>query len=145
LRGIAPADRIVPHPFPKVNTQERVQVMPKKAQYFQSPEILEARIDEFFEDEDNEQPTIGSLILFCGVAKTAWYSYAGAEGFAEVIERARLRIETVVERRLLYGSNVTGPLFWLKNHAGYSDRRELTGAGGEPVTVKLDDSDAKLL
>jgi hypothetical protein len=35
------------------------------------------------------------------------------------------------------GRNVAAAIFWLKTRAGWreTDRREITGAGGEPLTV----------
>jgi hypothetical protein len=51
-----------------------------------------------------------------------------------------------VEENLVEGKNAAGPIFWLKNHAGYRDKQELehTGKDGEPFTIiirKLCDED----
>ena len=36
------------------------------------------------------------------------------------------------------GTTPTGAIFWLKNHAGYTDKQETTIEGGDkPVTIKV--------
>jgi hypothetical protein len=105
---------------------------------FESPDELEALIAQYF--AATEEPTMTGLHVYLGVSKQTFSNYGKYDETKDIIEAARLRVESVVEHRLLYGSAVTGAIFWLKNHAGYKDVQEqhhgLT-AEGEKFVMNL--------
>jgi hypothetical protein len=51
-----------------------------------------------------------------------------------IIKRAKLKIEMNWEEQLFDGKG-SGPIFWLKNHAGYVDKQqsEISGPDGAPI------------
>lgn len=83
-------------------------------------------IDEYFE---NYSPiTITGLALHLGFeSRQSFYDYEKNEVFSYVIKRARLRVESMYEEKLL-GNNCTGPIFALKN-MGWTDKTELEHSG----------------
>jgi hypothetical protein len=98
---------------------------------YTNPDELDALVEEYFDTCDT--PTMAGLALFLGFAdRKAITNYAHNDTFAPVIKRARLRLEMFHEKRLS-GQYPTGSIFWLKNHAEYADRQEITGANGGPV------------
>lgn len=106
---------------------------------YDSPEKLQAAVDEYFaqfDDPDCEQkPTISGLAYHLGFeSRQSFYDYERKERFTYAIKRARFRIEGIYEQRLHATSQVAGPIFALKN-MGWSDSQslELTGKDGGPV------------
>ena len=99
---------------------------------FETAEQLEAEINnyfkEFYEVESLEdlkrKPTVAGLALRLGFeSRQSIYDYAEDEKFSYVIKRAILAIEDFHESSLS-GNNVTGHVFWLKNH-GWKDKSEV--------------------
>ena len=118
---------------------------------YDSPDRFKARADEYFVFCDNMlktfvgkegEPTTQVCPEPYTMARWAhWMGFADRDGYLEyekrpefsgVVKNARLRIEADVELRLLEGRNPTGPIFWLKNHAGYKDRMDVT-SGDEKI------------
>jgi hypothetical protein len=71
---------------------------------------------------------------------------AGPDGEkSEVLQMARLRIEANLEERMLCGQGFgQGHIFALKNHYGWRDTVEHTGADGGPILIRFDKQDEKL-
>lgn len=109
---------------------------------YDSPDDMAEAIEAYF---DNElQPTMAGLALRLGfMDRRSLSDYAENDTFLPVIKMARTRLEEFHERNLL-GKNPTGSIFWLKNHSGYRDRQEFTGAGGGPITIVATPLDEKI-
>lgn len=104
---------------------------------FDSEEELEERISAFFESDDayiidyedgNEKkkfaPTLSGLALFLGVDRSTLHNYSKKEEYFHTIKNARTRIEAHLEKKL-YGNNVTGLIFNLKNNFGWKDKQDI--------------------
>ena len=104
---------------------------------FQSPEAMQERIDEYF--DNTEEPTMAGLCNSLDITKQTLHDYQEREEFSDLVKKARSRVEEFVERRLLYNGAGAGAIFWLKNHAGYEDKtkQEHTGANGGPIEWSL--------
>ena len=63
-------------------------------------------------------------------------NYSNDDAFLHTIKRARERVHQALEQRL-YGNNVTGIIFNLKNNFGWKDVKatEIGGIDGEPIKV----------
>lgn len=56
------------------------------------------------------------------------------ERFSDAIKDAKLRVQQNAEELLMSGGPATGPIFWLKNNAGWRDKSEVDHtSGGEPM------------
>ena len=118
---------------------------------YTSPEELQARVDEYFasllgdDGAYNKAPTMASLARALGyVSRQSLYDAEKVgDDFSYIIKRARLDIEACWEQKLAYGQ-CTGAIFWLKNHAGYTDKmaQEITGKDGAPVGFRFVSPDA---
>jgi len=135
---------------------------------FATPELLQQAIDEYFEscwvdkvtettDKDGkctmsevryqQRPyTIAGLAYHLEMTTQALRNYEAKDEFLCIIKRAKQKVEMNIEEQLIDGKSAAGPIFWLKNHAGYSDTQkvELTGADGKPVEHKHELSDDML-
>lgn len=102
---------------------------------YTEPATMADKIKRYFDDLKGP-PTMAGLALALGFAdRQSLIDYSErSEEFSCVIKNARVRIEAFHEARLATQSP-TGSIFWLKNHARYSDRTELTGANGGPLEV----------
>jgi len=105
---------------------------------------VEAIIADYFKTEayigegDNVifAPTMSGLAYHLEMDRKSLLNYSNDEKFFLTIKRARDRVHTALEKRL-YGNNVTGIIFNLKNNFGWKDVKatELTGEGGGPIEV----------
>lgn len=102
---------------------------------YDNPEDLERAINEYL--ETTEEPTMSGLQVHVGMSKQSWSDYGARDGFSDLIQAARLAIESVVEHRVLYASNTSGPIFWMRVHGGYVDKHEIHGPGGGAIPVYL--------
>jgi hypothetical protein len=109
---------------------------------FDSPEQMEKAIEDYFnpivttsietnhgslpikeERKQREKATVTGLALHLGFeSRQSIYDYKENEQFSYIIKRALLYIENCYEVAL-YGNNVTGPIFALKN-MGWKDKTE---------------------
>ena len=108
---------------------------------FDEPKTMAEKIEAYFADlgpkgtKAGQPPTIAGLALALGfLDRKSITHYSEKEEFFPVVKAARLRIEAFHEGRLS-GTAPVGSIFWLKNHSEYSDRQELTGANGGPLTT----------
>lgn len=126
--------------------------------FFETPEALKAKVDEYFEWVKGEKEVIGEgddkqevwkreprkititgLALFLGFeSRQSIYDYDEKGEFSYIIKNARLRVEENYEQNL-HGNNCTGSIFALKN-MGWKDKteQELTGKGGGPIEHQYD-------
>lgn len=97
------------------------------------------RIEAYFEDCETRQhaPVICGLAVWLDMTREGLCDYGKKPLFADIVKRAKDRIQANVERLLLEGKSAVGAIFWLKNHAGYADRQEHEhhGPGGAPLGV----------
>jgi hypothetical protein len=81
----------------------------------------------------DDPPTVAGLAYHLGFrSRQFMYDYGHKRGpeYAEVVDRAKLRMEASHEGALSYRDKCTGDIAWLNNHAGYtSDRREVKHSG----------------
>ena len=118
---------------------------------YETPEEMQRVIDLYFEtcrcnsqgeqmvieDEDLELvnsfggpvvPTVSGLAMALGMSRQALLDYQNKGEFLDTIKRAKQRIEAAVEQRL-FGNNVTGVIFNLKNNFGWKDKTETEVSG----------------
>jgi len=90
---------------------------------YETVEELDEAIQSYF-DENGDDLTIPGLAYHLGFAsRQSIYDYKENELFSYSIKRATLKIESVYAKKL-YGQNVTGIIFALKN-MGWKDKTEL--------------------
>lgn len=114
---------------------------------YKDAEELQAAIDKYIENPPTRLVTIGSekvevpcytitgLAYYLGFAdRVSFYDYENKPEFAYTIKRARAFIENEYEK-MLFGNNVAGPIFALKNF-GWKDKTEqdITTNGKELAT-----------
>ena len=109
---------------------------------FKTAEELQDKIDEYFDFCDNriqqvyskkqdavieiinpEPYTIAGLAYAVGIDRKTLWNYSKKDEFFHTIKRARDKVQTDVERRLME-SNPTGAIFNLKNNFDYKDKIE---------------------
>lgn len=126
---------------------DKLKVKVGRPRKYETPEELAGKINEYLESET--QPTMAGMCNYLQITRETLSSYGQGEvhpEFPDIVKSARQAVEAIVEGRLLYGSNVTGPLFWLKNHAGYKDARHLAGSeDDEPIKIVFDRQEQNLL
>jgi len=69
-------------------------------------------------------PTMAGLALSLDVDRRTIVNYAHNEEYFPTIRKAKARIEAFIETRL-YGNNVTGCIFNLKNNFDWKDKQEI--------------------
>lgn len=107
---------------------------------FTSVEDMQNKIDAYFRycDENDKPYTISGLALALDTCRDTLLEYQGKEEFSDTINKAKQKVHVFVEERL-FGSNVAGPIFNLKNNFGWKDKtdHELTGEGGGPIKTTV--------
>lgn len=100
---------------------------------FATPEILQEKIDDYFNmcDKEKRPYTISWLALHLDTTRETLLEYEWeiewrekSETFAYTIKKAKQRIQVFVEERL-YWNNVTWIIFNLKNNFGWKDKQEI--------------------
>lgn len=74
-------------------------------------------------------PTVAGLSLALGMSRQALLDYEKKDEFLDTVKRAKQRIEAYIEQRL-FGNNVTGVIFNLKNNFGWRDKQDVEHSGG---------------
>lgn len=107
---------------------------------------VEAIIEDYFETDafmgegDNRvyAPTMSGLAYHLGMDRKSLLTYSKDELFLPTIKRARDRVAVALEQRL-FGNNVTGIIFNLKNNFGWKDVKatEISGTDGNPVEIDM--------
>lgn len=86
-------------------------------------------------------PSITELQCYLGISRQTWSMYAQREGYRDVIELARMRVEAYLTQQLvLMGRDCKGIIFSLENNFGYADREKTksdseSGRGQEADTM----------
>jgi hypothetical protein len=132
---------------------------------YETPEAMQTALDAYFvrcdarfrdvitkngvvSMHDPEPYTMSGICVALGMSRETWRDYHNGErglGYTEVMDAAKQRVEYDMERRLYDRETFTvGLIFGLKNHFGWRDNHEITGAGGGPIIVRFDSQDAKL-
>jgi len=104
---------------------------------FKTAKELEDKVEEFFtsddaylinfkdgEEERTFAPTISGLALYLNVDRRTLVNYSNKEEYFPTIRKARARIEAHLEKKL-FGNNVTGLIFNLKNNFDWKDKSEI--------------------
>ncbi len=100
---------------------------------YDSPDELQAAVDEYFENTRQEDVTITGLALHLGFeSRQSFYDYEKNDAFSYIIKRARLKVELAYEWRL-NSNSCTGAIFALKN-MGWKDKQEVEQSGGLSIT-----------
>ena len=83
-------------------------------------------------------PTMSGLALHLDVDRKTITNYSNKEDYFPTIRKARSKIEAHIEKRL-YGNNVTGCIFNLKNNFGWKDKSEIdnTSSDGSMTPTKI--------
>lgn len=110
---------------------------------FESEEALEKLIDDYFKSDDAKveivrdgevvkipAPTMSGLALHLGIDRKTLYNYSKKAQYFPTIKKAKARVEQHLEQRL-YGNNVTGTIFSLKNNFDWVDKVEATNTNVE--------------
>ncbi len=123
-----------------------------KPPFFKSPKELQEKINEYFDscwidkvvevtDKEgtctstnsryqNSPYTVAGLTLALGFSsRQSLLDYQSKKQYLDIIKKAKLKIEMNIEEFLIAGKNAAGPIFWLKNHAGYKDKQEVEHSG----------------
>jgi len=111
---------------------------------FTSADDVDNIIEDYFKtaaymgEGDNRMfaPTMSGLANHLGMDRRTLLEYSKDDIFSPTIKRARERVHQALEQRL-YGNNVTGIIFNLKNNFGWKDVKatEISGTDGEPIKV----------
>lgn len=105
---------------------------------YSEPKELERVIDEYFDKTPEEKITLTGLILYLGICKDTFYEYGKREGYKNIINQARLRIENTYEHDLR-NKGRSGDIFALKNF-GWRDQQEITAEVKQTnITIDLED------
>ena len=118
---------------------------------FNTVEELEIAVDDYFKSDDAHivsfvdgsevkmfAPTMSGLALHLDVDRKTITNYSNKEDYFPTIRKARSKIEAHIEKRL-YGNNVTGCIFNLKNNFGWKDKSEIdnTSSDGSMTPTKI--------
>lgn len=76
---------------------------------------------------NSKPPTVTGLTLYLGFAATqSLFDYGKDERFSAIISRAKLRIESYLEERLMDRDGQRGAEFNLRCNYGWTDKREIS-------------------
>ncbi len=118
---------------------------------YKTIEALQQAIDLYFETDafidmgmkDGEEvkmyaPTMAGLALSLGVDRKTLVNYSHREEYFLAIKKARAKVEVALEQRL-YGNNITGIIFNLKNNFAWADKQEIDHGiqADNPITALL--------
>lgn len=95
---------------------------------YNSPEEMQEAIDKYFSEcEVKEKPkTMQGLANALGMERHGLLNYADRDEFYATVKNARDIVTSEIEEKLLKsGQPTVGCIFWLKNNAGWQDKREL--------------------
>lgn len=125
-----------------------------KRRRFDTPEELEAKCVEYFNDKvaevyDEEtgriryrwaeRPVIGGLAIHLGISRQRLFEYCKRGEYAEILEVAKSLCESYLENALFDNRNPGGLCFTLKNGYGWRDTFELEAVQKSPPMGELVD------
>lgn len=93
---------------------------------YKSAAEMQKVIDKYFADcdEKNEPYTVTGLALALDMSRQDLINYQNKGEFFDTVKKAKQRVEAYIEKKM-YGNNVTGLIFNLKNNFGWVDRQEI--------------------
>lgn len=93
---------------------------------YSKPKDMQGIIDNYFTTQlEAEEPlTVTGLALALNMSRQALVDYEKKDEFLDTIKKAKLRIEEFLEKRL-FGSQVAGVIFNLKNNYNWKDAQQL--------------------
>lgn len=92
--------------------------------YFETDAFIVVGVDDSGEEKKMYAPTMAGLALSLGLDRKTLVNYSHKDEFFLAVKKARARVETALEQRL-YGNNVTGIIFNLKNNFDWCDKQEI--------------------
>jgi len=107
---------------------------------FTDEKQMQAAIDKYFTQcEEKKTPlTISGLAIALDMTTQSLRNYEKTSRFFGTINRAKQFVENYIEQALISGGAATGPIFWLKNNAGWRDRTETDfTSGGNPLQAVI--------
>ena len=108
--------------------------------YFETDAFINVGTPEAGEEQKTMYaPTMSGLALSLGVDRKTITNYANKDEFFPAIKKARARVEVALEQRL-YGNNVTGLIFNLKNNFGWTDKQDLSIGNANGESFKTESS-----
>jgi hypothetical protein len=123
---------------------------PGKPLKFKTPEILEQKIQTYFDScyeyneatgkTENIRPlTISGLALALDTNRQTLLNYKNyGDGYFDSIKKAKERVENWTEEQLYRKTQVVGVIFNLKNNYDWKDKTELDHTtGGEKLPVAI--------
>jgi len=121
---------------------------------FTSVEQVETLIEDYFKNEaymgegDNKMfaPTMSGLAYKLDMCRKTLLNYSKDDKFLHTIKRARERVHQALEQRL-YGNNVAGIIFNLKNNFDWQDKSisQIGGIEGNPLTLAIHEISGRTL
>ena len=98
--------------------------MPKGSELRFTPAVMQKKLDEYFDKTPVEDITLTGVCIHLGIYKDTFYNYGRRDGFTDMINMARMKIENSYEVSLKrYGR--AGDIFALKNF-GWRDKQEVS-------------------
>ena len=99
-------------------------------------EDVEERIDKYWDacEEVKEFPTITGLAMALDMTTQTLRMYEKEDEFSSTIKKAKQKVEMAWEQRLLQPGS--GPIFWLKNNAGWKDKQEIEQSGDLNINIQ---------
>lgn len=93
---------------------------------YQTIKKLKEAVEEYFDDvrKNEKRPTMSGLALHLGLSRQGLLDYANRDGYGQVVQWAKQRVEVSFEEAL-YGTSVSGVIFNLKNNFGWKDKQEI--------------------
>lgn len=109
---------------------------PKK---YSDIDLFQKKVNEYFESNENAPFSLVGLSLFLGLDRKNLYNYRKDEKYNPIIKKAVEKCEDCLIKGALLGVyNVAMVIFLLKNHYGYSDKKEIDLEGKRKVEI-IDD------
>lgn len=112
---------------------------------FKTPEELQGKIDEYFDNTSKDEWTITGLALALNTSRQTLQNYEARDEFFDSIKKAKLKVENGYEIDLKKHGR-TGTIFALKNF-DWKDKNETdlttNGESLQPLLVKFIDNDNK--
>lgn len=102
---------------------------------FSDSKKMEEILNKYFEETPEDKITLTGIILALDITKETFYQYAQKEGFKEIINKARLRVENSYENDLR-DKGRAGDIFALKNF-GWKDKTETEISNNGTIAINI--------
>ena len=110
---------------------------PNPKRKYPTPRKMAVAIKNYFDVTDEERITISGLCLALGLSRQSFHSYATYDGFEELVDIARLRVENAYELSLREKGGAAN-IFAMKQF-GWQDKHEIehTGSDDKPIVTRV--------